>query len=235
MPNKPKKVIKAKKIKEIVASEPVVPSLKKGKASKVAALPEIAKKTAAKKKIVKNPLIQRRPRNFGIGQDIQPKRDLYRFVKWPKYVELQRKRAILKRRLKVPPPIHQFSQTLDRATCKTAFLFHLLQQCRYSILQKSTSPSARERRKCCWFTVPSCEPMENQTSQWLGNRHCVLESVKEDKSRISKVVETVKNNYSARYEEIRKHWGGGILGAKSQARITKLEKAKAKELQIKLG
>lgn len=92
--------------------------MKKGKASKVAALPEIAKKTAAKKKVVKNPLIQRRPRNFGIGQDIQPKRDLYRFVKWPKYVELQRKRAILKRRLKVPPPIHQFSQTLDRATCK---------------------------------------------------------------------------------------------------------------------
>ncbi|XP_018650630.1 putative 60s ribosomal protein L7a [Schistosoma mansoni] len=113
-PNKPKKIIKAKKIKEIVHHEPEVPVIKKGKPSKVAPLPEIAKKTVAKKKVVKNPLIQRRPKNFGIGQDIQPKRNLYRFAKWPKYIELQRKKAILKKRLKIPPPIHQFSQTLDR-------------------------------------------------------------------------------------------------------------------------
>ena len=31
--------------------------------------------------------------------------------------------------------------------------------------------------------------------------------------------------------QIRRHWGGGILGAKSQARIAKLEKAKAKEIK----
>ncbi|VDP51669.1 unnamed protein product [Schistosoma mattheei] len=113
-PNKPKKIIKAKKIKEVVQHEPEVPVIRKGKPSKVAPLPEIAKKTVAKKKVVKNPLIQRRPKNFGIGQDIQPKRNLYRFAKWPKYIELQRKKAILKKRLKIPPPIHQFSQTLDR-------------------------------------------------------------------------------------------------------------------------
>lgn len=29
--------------------------------------------------------------------------------------------------------------------------------------------------------------------------------------------------------QIRRHWGGGILGAKSAARINKIEKAKAKE------
>lgn len=113
-PNKTKKIIKAKKIKEVVHHEPEVPVVRKGKTSKVAPLPEIAKKTVAKKKVIKNPLIQRRPKNFGIGQDIQPKRNLYRFVKWPKYIELQRKKAILKKRLKIPPPIHQFSQTLDR-------------------------------------------------------------------------------------------------------------------------
>lgn len=89
---------------------------KKGKLSKVAPLPTIAKVTTTKKEIVKNPLILSRPKNFSIGQDIQPKRNLYRFVKWPKYIELQRKRAILKRRIKIPPPIHQFSQTLDRAS-----------------------------------------------------------------------------------------------------------------------
>lgn len=35
--------------------------------------------------------------------------------------------------------------------------------------------------------------------------------------------------------KIRRHWGGGIMGPKSTARIAKLEKAKAKELATKLG
>ena len=51
-----------------------------------------------------------------IGCHIQPKRDLTRFVKWPKYVQLQRQRRILYQRLKVPPSIHQFSHTMDKQT-----------------------------------------------------------------------------------------------------------------------
>ena len=54
--------------------------------------------------------------NFFLGQNIQPKRDLTRFVKWPKYVRLQRQKAILLKRLKVPPSINQFTSTLDRQT-----------------------------------------------------------------------------------------------------------------------
>ena len=50
------------------------------------------------------------------GQDIQPKRDLSRFVRWPKYIRLQRQRAILYQRLKVPPPINQFTQAADKQT-----------------------------------------------------------------------------------------------------------------------
>ena len=38
----------------------------------------------------KNPLFSKNPRNFRIGGDIQPKRDLTRFVKWPKYIRIQR-------------------------------------------------------------------------------------------------------------------------------------------------
>ncbi len=68
------------------------------------------KKTVAPviKEKKKNPLIQKRPKNFGIGQDIQPKRDLTRFVRWPRYILLQRKRAILNQRIKVPPSVNQF-------------------------------------------------------------------------------------------------------------------------------
>lgn len=53
---------------------------------------------------------------FALGQHIQPKRDLSRFVRWPKYIKIQRQKAVLQRRLKIPPPINQFSHTIDRAT-----------------------------------------------------------------------------------------------------------------------
>ncbi|KAH0615372.1 hypothetical protein JD844_004554 [Phrynosoma platyrhinos] len=57
----------------------------------------------------------------------------------------------------------------------------------------------------------------------------------EDKGALAKLVEAVKTNYNERYDEIRRHWGGNVLGPKSVARIAKLEKAKAKELATKLG
>ena len=76
--------------------------------------PAVVKKQEAKK--VVNPLFEKRPKNFSIGQDIQPKRDLTRFIKWPHYIRLHRQRAILYKRLKVPPAINQFTQALDRQT-----------------------------------------------------------------------------------------------------------------------
>ena len=51
-----------------------------------------------------------------LGGTVQPKRDLTRYVKWPKYVRLQRQRQILYQRLKVPPSINQFRFTLDKQT-----------------------------------------------------------------------------------------------------------------------
>jgi large subunit ribosomal protein L7Ae len=90
---------------------------KKGK--KVAAAPLAVKKPEVKRE--KNPLFQARPRNFEIGQDIQPKRDLSRFVRWPKYIRLQRQKAVLQTRLKIPPPINQFHSALDRQTATQLF------------------------------------------------------------------------------------------------------------------
>ncbi|XP_033079586.1 60S ribosomal protein L7a-like [Trachypithecus francoisi] len=87
---------------------------KKAKGKKVALAPAVVKKQEAKK--VVNPLFEKSPKNFDIGQDIQPKRDLTRFVKWPRYIRLQRQRAILYKRLEVPPVINQFTQALDRQT-----------------------------------------------------------------------------------------------------------------------
>lgn len=56
-----------------------------------------------------------------------------------------------------------------------------------------------------------------------------------DRANFNKLVETVKTNFNDRADEIRKHWGGGLLGSKSAARIAKIERAKAKELAQKQG
>jgi len=96
---------------------------------KVAPLPAAVREKPVKKVKQVDPLIQKRPRNFGIGQAIQPKRDLTRFVKWPRYIRVQRQQAILYQRIKVPPPINQFKSChLDRQTVTQ--LFRLLDKYR---------------------------------------------------------------------------------------------------------
>uniref|UniRef100_A0A2K6FU95 60S ribosomal protein L7a n=1 Tax=Propithecus coquereli TaxID=379532 RepID=A0A2K6FU95_PROCO len=57
----------------------------------------------------------------------------------------------------------------------------------------------------------------------------------EDKGALPKLVEAIRTNYNDRYDKIYCHWGGNILGPKSVARITKVEKAKTKELSTKLS
>merc|ERR1739838_956774 len=75
-----------------------------------------------------NPLFEKRPRNFRIGNNIQPKRNLTRLVRWPKYITFQRQKRILFSRIKVPPIIAQFSHTLDKN--QTRVLFRLLEKSR---------------------------------------------------------------------------------------------------------
>eukprot|EP00934_Nitzschia_sp_Nitz4_P004069 Nitzschia sp. Nitz4//scaffold191_size41780//21170//21970//NITZ4_007469-RA/size41780-processed-gene-0.82-mRNA-1//-1//CDS//3329540187//4059//frame0 len=89
---------------------------KKGgkKASKKDEKPKVAKAA--------DPLFPARPRNTGIGGDIRPSgRDLSRFVRWPKYVRIQRQRAVLCQRLKVPPAVNQFTKTLGKNEAMTVF------------------------------------------------------------------------------------------------------------------
>ncbi|KAF3658963.1 60S ribosomal protein L7a [Capsicum annuum] len=93
--------------------------------SSVASAPKKGVAVAAKKKNEKakvvNPLYEKKPRQFGIGGALPPKKDLSRFVKWPRNVVLQRKKRILKMRLKVPPALNQFTKTLDKNLATTLF------------------------------------------------------------------------------------------------------------------
>lgn len=262
---------------------------KKKSGKKVAAAPLAVKKIEVKK--VVNPLFEKRTRNFGIGQDIQPSRDLSRFVKWPKYIRVQRQRAVLQKRLKVPPPINQFTQTVDKQTASQ--LFKLLDKYRpeteiqkkdrlkaraeAKIAKKADTPTKRpntlrsgtntvtkliEQKKaqlvvishdvdplelvlflpalCRKMGVPYCIVKgKARLGQLVRRKTCTAVALTQtesgDRATFTKLIEAIKTNYNDRGDEIRRHWGGGVLGSKSAARIAKLERAKARELAQKQG
>jgi len=74
---------------------------------------KVSKVTSSKAKGTGS-LFTKSPRNFRIGGDIQPKKDMTRFVRWPKYVRIQRQKKIMFMRLKTPPALAQFGNTIDR-------------------------------------------------------------------------------------------------------------------------
>ena len=76
-----------------------------------------------KEKIItqKHPLSQPAPKNFRFGNDIRPSIVKSRFVKFPRYVELQRRKRILMKRLKCPPALSQFFEPLDKDSTNKIF------------------------------------------------------------------------------------------------------------------
>ncbi|KAF2460185.1 60S ribosomal protein L8-B [Lineolata rhizophorae] len=258
------------------------------KSSKKAAPAPFAAKGSSKKQ-AKNPLIEKRPRNYGIGQDIQPQRNLSRMVKWPEYVRLQRQRKILNMRLKVPPSLAQFSHTLDRNTATQ--VFKLLNKYRPETkaekkerLHKEATAVAEgkkkedvskkpytvkyglnhvvgliENKKASLVLIPNdvdpielvvflpalCRKMGVPYAIVKGKARlgtvvhkktaavlAVTEVRSEDKSEFSKVASAVKDGYMAKTEEHRRHWGGGLVGAKAQAKRDKKRKALEQAIKI---
>merc|ERR1711990_110532 len=85
---------------------------------------KVSKGSAPKVEFPKN-AVEAKKRTFSIGGNIlPPKRNLTRFVKWPKYIRLQRAKMTLLKRIKIPPAINQFQQTLDKR--QASQLFRLL-------------------------------------------------------------------------------------------------------------
>lgn len=49
---------------------------------------------------------------------------------------------------------------------------------------------------------------------------------------MAKVVSTIKEGYASKYEDARRHWGGGIMGQKAVARQEKKKKALESAIKI---
>ncbi|KAF2261595.1 L30e-like protein [Lojkania enalia] len=257
------------------------------KGKKAAPAPFPQSKPGAKK--AKNPLIEKRPRNFGIGQDIQPARNLSRMVRWPQYVRLQRQKKILNMRLKVPPSIAQFQHVLDRNTAAQAF--KLLAKYRPEtkaekkerLTKEATAISEGkkkedvskkpytvkyglnhvvgliENKKASLVLIPNdVDPIElviflpalcrkmgvpfaiikgkarlgTLVHQKTAAVVALTEVRSEDKNELSKLVSALKDGYLEKHAAESRHWGGGIMGAKANARMEKRRKALESAIKI---
>ncbi|KAI0746225.1 ribosomal protein L4 [Daedaleopsis nitida] len=264
-----------------------MPKAKSGTGKKPVPAPYGANKGTSKTQ--KNPLFESRPKNFGIGQDFQPKQDLTRFVKWPEYIRLQRQKVILSQRLKVPPAIAQFSQTLDKNTATQ--LFKLLDKYR---------PETKQEKKARLDAVAKATAEEEAQAKdskkplfvKYGLNHCIalieakkaslvviahdvdpielvvflpalcrkmgvpyvivkgkarlgtvvhkktaavltIQDVKsEDQRELATLVSAAKANFTDKYEEQRRQWGGGVRGAKSTQMLRKRAKVAGQTLSV---
>ncbi|KAL0602174.1 60S ribosomal protein L7a [Plecturocebus cupreus] len=93
---------------------------------------------------------------------------------------------------------------------------------------------------CCKMGVPYCIIKGKvRLGQLVHRKTCTtvafIQVNSEDKGALAKLVEAIRTNYKDRYDEIRRHWRGNILGLKSKAHTAELKKAKAEELATKLG
>lgn len=259
--------------------------------NKVQPAPFASKKgTTQSKDVQKHPLFESTPRNFNLGGDIRPKRDLTRYVRWPRYIRLQRQKRILLQRLKVPPALNQFCHPIDRNQSNQ--LFRLLNKYKpesriekkQRLLQEAKAREAGETttapRKpimlkfglnhvtdlielkkprlvviahdvepvelvcflpalCRKKDVPYCIVKSKSRLGQLVHKKTtacvVIENVrKEDQAELDMFVKTFYAQFNDNVE-LRRKWGGGIMGIKSQHVTVKAEKLAAREQAKKLG
>ena len=106
---------------------------------------------APKEKLIlqKHPLAQPSPKNFRHGNDIRPRIVKSRFVKFPRYVQLQRQKRILMKRLKCPPALAQFFDPLDKDTFRKTLSEKFSEYCKNILLkpEKKRRKGSKKRRK----------------------------------------------------------------------------------------
>lgn len=244
---------------------------------------------AAAKAVQKHSLFDKTPRNFRIGGDIRPKVDLGRYVRWPRYIRLQRQRRILLQRLKVPPALNQFNYAIDRN--QATQLFRLLHKYKPEtrVEKKARLLEAAKQRESgatvetkkpivlkyglnhvtdlvelkkarlvviahdvdpielvCWLPalcrkkdVPYCiVKRKSRLGQLVHKKTAscvVVENVRrEDQAELENLIKTFRAQFNENVE-MRRRWGGGILGIKSRHVEEKKEKLIAREQAKKLG
>ncbi|KAK1443959.1 hypothetical protein BgAZ_208350 [Babesia gibsoni] len=257
------------------------------KDSKVAPLPKVLKQSKPTKQ--RDAIFEATPKDFRIGGTVRPRVDLTRYVKWPKYVRIQRQRRVLLQRLKIPPSINQFNYTIDKSQAHQ--LLKLLSKYRPETRKEKASrlladanaiaegkevtskkpfmlksglshvTNLVEYKKAKLVVIAhDVDPLE--LVLWLPTLcrkkevpYCIIKG----KSRLGKLVhkktasvvaidsvrkedqaefDSMVNAFTAMFNnnvELRRRWGGHVMGIKSQHAQAKKEALIAMENAKKLG
>lgn len=204
-------------------------------------------------------------------------------------MRLQRQRAILQRRLKVPPSINQFNTTLDKNTATLAFKLLSKYQPELKSEKKERLRSIAAAKAEGKTVDLGKKPMmvkyglnhvtaliEAKKAQlvliahdvtpieivlWLpalcrkmgipfaivkgksrlgalvhkktASAVAITEVSAEHKADLAALISSIKVNYTDKNSESRKHWGGGIMGSKSQAKMAKRAAIVAKTAELR--
>merc|ERR1712178_673700 len=220
---------------------------------KVTKKPAGAPGKSAKPASFPNNMIAKKPRTFSIGGDIQPKRDLTRFVRWPKYVRLQRAKMTLLKRIKIPPAINQFANSFDKK--QASALFRLLNTMKPYFLKygiNHVTTLVEEQKAKLVVMAHDVDPIE--VIVWLpalckarGVPYCIAKSKarlgalvgkktatcvavtdvkQESKAELMKLIDLANNDFADRFEDHQRQWGSAELSNRQQAKIKAMTQAK---------
>ncbi|KAH7966421.1 hypothetical protein HPB49_016139 [Dermacentor silvarum] len=211
---------------------------KKGK-KKIAAAPLSVKKPEQKK--VTNPLFEKRPRNFSIATNLFKLLDKYK----PESKAAKKQRLLQRAEQKAKGKEDVPTKRLPVVRQGTNTVTSLVEQKKAQLVVIANDVDPIELvlflpALCRKMGVPYCiVKNKSRLGRVVRRKTCtclaLAQTNPEDRSNLSKLVEAIKTNFNERYEEIRKHWGGGVMGNKSAARVAKLERARAKELAQKVA
>lgn len=62
---------------------------------------------------------------------------------------------------------------------------------------------------------------------------CLTEVQPEHKQEFASLCQAIKVNFNDKYDESRKHWGGGIMGSKSNAKMAKRLALQTKDAELR--
>ncbi|PAV23643.1 ribosomal L4 [Pyrrhoderma noxium] len=212
----------------------------------------------------KNPLFEATPKNFGIGQSIQPKTDLTRFVKWPEYFShtLDKNTAtqLFKLLNKYRPETKQEKKARLAATAATAaegkeqksdkkpyFVKYGLNHSVALIEAKKASlvviaddvdpielviflPALCRKMGVPYVIVKSKSRLGTVVHKKTAAVLTLQEVRSEDQKELNTLVSAAKANFSDKYEDARRQWGGGVRGNKSIQMLKKRAKAAGQTL-----
>merc|ERR1712205_286362 len=171
--------------------------------------------------------VEKKPRTFSVGGDIlPPKRNLTRFVKWPKYVRLQRSKMTLLKRIKIPPAINQFSNTFDQR--QASQVFRLLNNLKPETKTEKKERLAEQAEKVAAGGKAAAKKpvavkmgMNHVTSLIEGKKTATclaITDVKpENRNDLQSLITLAEANFNNVYEDHMRKWGDAQLSGRQMA------------------